>query len=145
MNDQMNVLSDSALLHMAQTMMMIPLSRNRNSTYHLVFTLLFALLVAPPCQAGLKEGLTAYDRADYVTAQRELTPLAEKGGAKAQNKLGRMSGKNGNVGALKSQTAMATTTVGSVMTATFSDASRVDFKLAATPTFTSSPSRTPVS
>ena len=70
--------------------MMTPFSRNSNSNYHLVFTFLFALLVAPPCQAGLKEGLTAYDRADYVTAQRELTPLAEKGDAKAQNKLGRM-------------------------------------------------------
>lgn len=41
--------------------------------------------------------------------------------------------------------AMATTTVGSVMTATFSDASKFNFKLAATPRFTSSPSRTPVS
>ena len=56
----------------------------------LVFAGLLAILVAAPCQAGLKEGLAAYDRADYATAQQELTPLAEKGDARAQNKIGRM-------------------------------------------------------
>lgn len=70
--------------------MKTPIFRTSSSAYHLVFPFLFALLVAAPCQAGLKEGLAAYDKADYATAQRELTPLAEKGDAKAQNKLGRM-------------------------------------------------------
>lgn len=43
-----------------------------------------------PVHAGLKEGLAAYDRADYAMAKKELTPLAEKGDAQAQNTLGRM-------------------------------------------------------
>ena len=63
---------------------------SRCSPGPLVFAGLLALLFAAPCQAGLKEGLAAYDRADYATAQHELTPLAEKGNARAQNKLGRM-------------------------------------------------------
>ena len=71
-------------------MMKTPISRQINSTRHLIFSALLALLVAAPCQAGLKEGLAAYDRADYATAQQELAPLAEKGDAKAQNKIGRM-------------------------------------------------------
>ena len=50
------------------------------------------LLIAMPCYAGLQEGLAAYDKADYVVALKELAPLAEKGNAKAQNKLGRMYG-----------------------------------------------------
>lgn len=71
-------------------MIKTPISRGSNSTPQLVFTTLLALLFAAPCQAGLKEGLAAYEQADYATAQRELTPLAEKGDARAQNKLGRM-------------------------------------------------------
>ena len=70
--------------------MKIQTSRRIRSTSHVVFPLLLALLVAAPCHAGLKEGLTAYDRADYATAQQELTPLAERGDARAQNKIGRM-------------------------------------------------------
>ena len=70
--------------------MKTPISRRSSSKYHLVFPFLFALLFAAPCHAGLKEGLAAYDKADYARAERELTPLAEKGDAKAQNKLGRM-------------------------------------------------------
>lgn len=41
--------------------------------------------------AGLNEGLAAYDKAQYATALAELTPLAEKGHAKAQYRLGKMS------------------------------------------------------
>lgn len=67
-----------------------PHSQETKSPAKLVFATLFALMVAAPCHAGLKEGLIAYDRGDYATAQKELTPLAEKGDAKAQNKLGRM-------------------------------------------------------
>lgn len=66
------------------------ISRQANSSRHLFFAALLSLLLATPVHAGLKEGLTAYDRADYATAQKELTPLAEKGDAQAQNKLGRM-------------------------------------------------------
>ncbi len=50
-----------------------------------------ALLVAPSLSfAGLKEGLAAYGKADYVSAWKELSPLAEKGNAAAQLKLGKM-------------------------------------------------------
>lgn len=49
-------------------------------------------LIAGSCKAGLKEGLAAYEKGDYPVALKEFTPLAEKGDAKAQNKLGRMYG-----------------------------------------------------
>lgn len=71
-------------------MIKTPISHRSSSSRHLVFPFLFAMLFAAPCHAGLKEGLAAYDKADYAKAERELTPLAEKGDAKAQNKLGRM-------------------------------------------------------
>ena len=54
--------------------------------------LLSGLLFALPGHAGLKEGLAAYDKADYATALRELEPLAKKGNAQAQSQLGRMFG-----------------------------------------------------
>lgn len=59
-----------------------------------LLAVLFAalLLAAPfPARAGLAEGLAAYDRADYAAALRELAPLAEKGDAAAQYRLGRMA------------------------------------------------------
>ena len=37
-----------------------------------------------------KVGKAAYNRGDYVTAQRHFRPLAEQGYAKAQNSLGYM-------------------------------------------------------
>jgi len=77
-------------LQTAQTMSDNPISRKSISLSRLIFPLLLALLVAAPCQAGLQEGLAAYDKADYSTALKELTALAEKGDASAQNKLGRM-------------------------------------------------------
>lgn len=67
-----------------------PRSRQINPPRRIVFAALLALLLAMPVHAGLKDGLAAYDRADYAAAQKELTPLAQKGDAQAQNKLGRM-------------------------------------------------------
>jgi uncharacterized protein len=63
-----------------------------HSATRLVTSLLLTALIAAPCaaHAGLKEGLAAYDRAEYATALKELTPLAEKGNVKAQYRLGRM-------------------------------------------------------
>jgi hypothetical protein len=40
--------------------------------------------------AGPKEGTDAFVKGDYVTALKELRPLAERGNAKAQYRLGRM-------------------------------------------------------
>lgn len=54
--------------------------------------LLAVSLLSLPAHAGLKEGLAAYDKADYASALKELEPLAKKGNAQAQNKLGRMFG-----------------------------------------------------
>lgn len=57
-----------------------------------ITTLLLVALIALPCaaHAGLNEGLAAYDRAEYATALRELTPLAHKGSASAQYRLGKI-------------------------------------------------------
>lgn len=53
--------------------------------------LLTALFSAPfTAQAGLKDGLAAYDKAEYATALKELTPPAEKGNAQAQFRLGKI-------------------------------------------------------
>ena len=59
----------------------------------LIALLLFsASMVKPfPAYAGLAEGLSAYDRADYATALKELAPLAEKGDAAAQYRMGKMT------------------------------------------------------
>lgn len=67
-----------------------PRSRQINPPRRIVFATLLAVLLAMPVHAGLKEGLAAYDRADYAAAQKELSPLAQKGDAQAQYKLGRM-------------------------------------------------------
>jgi TPR repeat protein len=58
----------------------------------LLFTLLATttLSLALPAQAGLKEGLEAYEQGDYATALKELRPLAEQGHAGAQFYLGVM-------------------------------------------------------
>mgnify|MGYP003603126310 CR=1 FL=1 len=64
-----------------------------HSATRLIASLLLTALMAAPftANAGLNEGLAAYDRAEYATALKELTPLAEEGNAKAQYRLGRMS------------------------------------------------------
>lgn len=56
----------------------------------LAATLLSALLLTTPAHAGLKEGLAAYDKADFASALQQLEPLAKKGNGQAQYKLGRM-------------------------------------------------------
>ena len=63
------------------------------SATRLITSLLLTALVAAPftVHAGLNEGLAAYDKAEYATAQKELTPLAEKGNAQAQYRLGKMA------------------------------------------------------
>ncbi len=52
--------------------------------------LLFAAALSTAAMAGVEEGLAAYDKDDYATAFKELKPLAEKGNAVAQSKLGSM-------------------------------------------------------
>jgi TPR repeat protein len=63
-----------------------------HSATRLATSLLLTALIAAPgsAHAGLKEGLGAYDRAEYATALKELTPPAEEGNAKAQYRLGKM-------------------------------------------------------
>ena len=51
---------------------------------------LFALLCNNVAIAGLKEGYEALARKDYVTAANEYRPLAERGNAEAQYRIGRM-------------------------------------------------------
>src|SRR5215212_6667273 len=49
------------------------------------------LLLAGDVVAGvLEDGLAAYERRDYITANRSLYPLAEEGNASAQNFVGLM-------------------------------------------------------
>ena len=49
-----------------------------------------ALLCCGAAVAGLKEGYEALARKDYVTAMKEYRPLAERGNAEAQYRVGRM-------------------------------------------------------
>lgn len=56
----------------------------------IIVPLLLASLVSVHSQAGFKEGLAAYGKADYPQALKELQPLAETGDGKAQNLLGKM-------------------------------------------------------
>lgn len=63
---------------------------NIRSSIRLLVTILLTMLSSATSHAGLLEGLNAYKKADYVTAEKELKPLAEKGNAQAQNTLGRM-------------------------------------------------------
>ena len=52
----------------------------------LAAVLLFTL--ATSTQAGVDEGLTAYQRGDYQAALKVWRPLAEQGDAQAQHNLG---------------------------------------------------------
>lgn len=69
-----------------------PIFDMTHSATRLISALLLTALIAVPftAHAGLNEGLAAYDRAEYATALKELTPLAEKGNAKAQYRLGKI-------------------------------------------------------
>jgi hypothetical protein len=55
----------------------------------LIFTV-FSLMAGASAQAGLQEGVSAFKRGHFSVALKELTPLAEKGDAKAQAILGQM-------------------------------------------------------
>ena len=63
------------------------------SALHRHVALLAAALVgmaSPFAVAGLAEGLDALKRGDYATAAKELRPLAERGDAEAQHRVGLM-------------------------------------------------------
>src|SRR5258706_13761678 len=49
-----------------------------------------AILCCNVAVAGLKEGYEALSRQDYATAIKEYRPLAERGDAEAQYRIGRM-------------------------------------------------------
>lgn len=60
-----------------------------NTLRRLIISLaLFSSLTAHFAWAGLNEGRQAYEKGDYAAALMELRPLAEKGHAEAQTKLG---------------------------------------------------------
>ena len=56
----------------------------------LILCALIAIGLTTPAFAGLAEGLAAYDRGDYATAFRELSPAAASGAPVAQYNLARM-------------------------------------------------------
>jgi TPR repeat protein len=49
-----------------------------------------ALSIAMPSRADLDDGLSALKRGDYATAAKVLQPLAERGDAEAQYRVGLM-------------------------------------------------------
>ena len=57
----------------------------------------FILGLMAPAWTGFYKGVAAYNRGDYATAIRELRPLAERGLAEAQLKLGIMYNKGEGV------------------------------------------------
>ena len=63
------------------------------------FVLIFVFLMtaSAPAWADTAAGLAAYDKGDFATALRELTPAAESGDAVAQSKLGVMLAKGEGV------------------------------------------------
>lgn len=56
----------------------------------LTLALPFGLLVSSPVQAGLDEGIAAFEAENYETAVSELMPLAKAGQVKAMTWLGRV-------------------------------------------------------
>ena len=58
----------------------------------IIILLVFAVCIGASqiAEGGFKEGMDAYLRKDYLTAFKELKPVAEQGGAEAQYILGRM-------------------------------------------------------
>jgi len=57
---------------------------------HILFAVVFPLLLSSQSWADFSEGTQAYDRGDYMTAMNQLHPLAEQGLASAQFYLGLM-------------------------------------------------------
>jgi len=58
--------------------------------FWVLLVLAFAVLVSGPGIAALQEGLDALRKGDYATAAKELRPLADRGDAEAQYRLGLM-------------------------------------------------------
>ncbi len=63
-----------------------------------ILAALLALATAAPARADVDDGVAALRRGDYGTARAELTPLAERGNARAQYLLGRMYARGAGVG-----------------------------------------------
>lgn len=57
---------------------------------HIFFFLLIVMLSPISWGADFNKGVHAYERGDYATALREMTPLAGQGDANAQHALGVM-------------------------------------------------------
>ena len=55
------------------------------------------LSIASPAWAGYKAGLRAYRAKDYTTALHEFRPVADRGHARAQYRLGQMYEKGRGV------------------------------------------------
>ncbi|OAN44675.1 hypothetical protein A6A04_07545 [Paramagnetospirillum marisnigri] len=54
----------------------------------LCLALLLSLAASPSAQAGFNEGMAAFQKRDWATAANEFRPLADKGNAAAQARLG---------------------------------------------------------
>ena len=64
---------------------------NQMKIKHLILIILSLILVVPVVYADdYQDGVDAFDKKDFKAALKKLKPLAEKGHAKAQNKLGEM-------------------------------------------------------
>ena len=67
---------------------------NQMKIKHLILIILSLILVVPTVYADdYQDGLAAFVKKDFKAALKKLKPLAEKGHAKTQNKLGEMYGK----------------------------------------------------
>ncbi len=55
------------------------------------------LMAGTGAQAGLQDGIAAYQQSNYTAALKELRPLADNGDAKAQTFLGDMYGRGKGV------------------------------------------------
>src|SRR5262249_8326438 len=55
-----------------------------------ITAVVLCLGLAAPVAAAFEDGLDAYRRGDYATAMRRWRPLADKGNADAQSRLGFM-------------------------------------------------------
>ena len=66
---------------------------NQMKIKHLILIILSLILVVPVVYADdYQDGVDAFDKKDFKAALKKLKPLAEKGYAKAQNKLGEIYG-----------------------------------------------------
>ena len=64
---------------------------NQMKIKHLILIILSLILVVPAVYADdYQDGVDAFDKKDFKAALKKLKPLAEKGHARAQNKLGVM-------------------------------------------------------